>query len=119
MPQYIAKEIKDVDGNITGYNAPVIVSGIVATKAGEVRFIHTEKYRYAKIDFINNEWVVVEDTESKEAVEAKEVAASDLKKRVRVLATDLQAASTVNDLKPIIRDLGKIIMHLAENIKEL
>ena len=102
MPQYIAKRIKDIDGNIVGYKMPFIVSGVVATKSDEDRFIHSDKLSYPKIDFVNNEWVVVEDIAAKDAADATELEASDLKKKMRTLANDLQSATTIAALKPII-----------------
>jgi len=110
--QYIAKEIKDGNGVVTGYENPVIVSGVVATKSYEARFLHTERFRHAVINRVSGEWQIEEDSAAKSSESARLTAVRAARNKLKTINADITAASSIATIKPILRDMARLIAHL-------
>lgn len=68
-------------------------------------------FEYAKVELVNNQYEVVEDTEKKEEEDNKKLgkmlAKARLKDKIKTIDSDISGASTLAQLKLVLKDFLK------------
>ena len=119
---YVAKTVRDVDGDITGYTFAYKSTDKLIPRSGDYAvFFHKEDFAFALIeqDLGCGEWVVVEDTTKKTEESDKKTKKNqrrrELKDKIAVIEQEFIDAKTVAQLKAVIGPVLKKILQEVMN----
>lgn len=121
---YQGKPIRTA-GVITDFEKIMRVHSPGYINSGNIKLYGVET-RFPKAVLNNGEWEIEHDqvaedaaTTASDQVATMKTAAGQAKTRLRSAVTDLNAATSVADLKPVIRDVFRVVRFLMREIDEL
>jgi len=124
--QYAAKAVRDNDNVITGWSNIYKVNPPGYIDRGFRKFYTDIDTKFPAIIFTGDKWDVVHDQAAEDAAntaetarEARRITGRQAKKQLRTVIADIDAASSLAQLKPILKRIVRLEMHLAEEVREL
>ncbi len=124
MYNYLVDRIHDEDGQLVGYtNARPAPLGSFKRPPGTRVLLSKEDYRFAKVEKINDEWVISEDLDAAQAHTDESMAetlrrtgARAVKDKLDELDTKITNMSRIADAKEVLHDIIKALRYSLKDL---